>query len=316
MLLLGLILSAIAAAGPVPGDKVAPFELQRADGAPFTWSPGKVTLFTFCAFWCNTWKTQLVRVTEANRKLQGLPIDYLAASVDGRWTELAKTKLTLLKDSGGVWSNSVGIDRVPFTFVVDVEGKVRWVRGGICRSEDLCTALRDALAVEPSSGVVYLTFDDFPKGDGDALLDLLAKEEVPATFFCIGSKLAASADLLKRAVREGHQLQIHSWSHDGDNPRLKNCVAALESVGAHPTLYRPPGRETFSALGGPPVKVPVVDPYDYRRPGTKEILRRVLLAVRPGSAIQLHAGVEQTVQVLPELVRSVRAMGLQFQVLK
>lgn len=53
------------------------------------------------------------------------------------------------------------------------------------------------------------------------LLDFLAQEEVPTTFFVVpyGQEIALDqkpewADLLQRALAEGHELQHHAWQHD------------------------------------------------------------------------------------------------------
>ena len=57
-----------------------------------------------------------------------------------------------------------------------------------------------------------------------------------------------------------------------------------------------------------------VDPTDWRAGTTaKQIVRRVLGAVRPGSIVLLHDGGgdrSQTVKALPEIVRGIRAKGL------
>ncbi|MGH9810149.1 MAG: polysaccharide deacetylase family protein, partial [Terriglobia bacterium] len=164
-------------------------------------------------------------------------------------------------------------------------------------------------------GDLYLTFDDFPKPNSSQLLDELAREDVPATFFCIGSRVAQDGVLLRRALKEGHSLQIHSWDHERDRPRLGDCVAALKGIGATPGLYRPPGREQVLKLDGSPLGLPDVDPYDFQRPGSIEIVRRVVGALRPGAVIQLHAGVDQTLAALPAIIDHARKLGYVFKVL-
>jgi hypothetical protein len=198
-------------------------------------------VLTFCAFWCDTWKTQLPRVAEAQRTLAGLPIQYLTVSVDGRWTDVAKRSSvgTMLSDAGGRWTARMGIDRVPYTLVIAPDGTVRWSAYGTVRTQELVDRLREP--APPSGGTVYLTFDDFPARRGShELLDALRAAGVSATFFCIGTNAVKMPDLLRRAKREGHSLQVHSWDHDSKNPDLKRCADAIQNLcGTRPTFYRP-----------------------------------------------------------------------------
>jgi chitooligosaccharide deacetylase len=60
---------------------------------------------------------------------------------------------------------------------------------------------------------IALTFDDGPSAWTEPLLDLLAAHEAHATFFVMGSAVAARPQTLQRIVAEGHELGNHSWSH-------------------------------------------------------------------------------------------------------
>jgi peptidoglycan/xylan/chitin deacetylase (PgdA/CDA1 family) len=266
--------------------------------------------------WCDTWKTQLPRLDEATRITEGLPVDFVTVAVDGRWMDRIKGS-KLLADAGGAWSGSIGIDHVPYTLVVDSEGTVRWSSFGIVRSADVASQVRLALKPMVGGGAIYLTFDDFPAPqNSEDLLDALRAVDVPATFFVVCDRADQFRAVLKRAVGEGHSVQIHSWSHDARNPQLDKCRQAVRlDTGQEPTLYRPPGSEQIFRLGGRPLTIPVVDPYDFDRPSEKELLRRILSQVKPGCEVQLHAGVEQTVRILPQLVESLKRLGFHFEVL-
>lgn len=66
-----------------------------------------------------------------------------------------------------------------------------------------------------SAKTVCLTFDDGPSKNTPQLLDILAKEQVPATFFVI----AADNNLrylptIQDEVQQGHQVALHSASHE------------------------------------------------------------------------------------------------------
>jgi peptidoglycan/xylan/chitin deacetylase (PgdA/CDA1 family) len=61
---------------------------------------------------------------------------------------------------------------------------------------------------------LYLTFDDGPNPDHTpALLELLRRHGVKATFFLIGREAERYPQLVERIVEEGHALGNHSYSH-------------------------------------------------------------------------------------------------------
>ncbi len=61
---------------------------------------------------------------------------------------------------------------------------------------------------------VYLTFDDGPtQAITPQILDILKEEQVPATFFVLGSRVELNPDLVKRAFEEGHYIANHGYSH-------------------------------------------------------------------------------------------------------
>lgn len=62
---------------------------------------------------------------------------------------------------------------------------------------------------------VYLTFDDGPGSKvTPKLLDVLKKNHVKATFFIVGTQAKGHEAILRRIVREGHTLAIHTYTHD------------------------------------------------------------------------------------------------------
>ena len=60
---------------------------------------------------------------------------------------------------------------------------------------------------------VYLTFDDGPSQNTEAILDLLAEYDVKATFFVVGDTDEEAKAIYRRIVNEGHTIGIHSYSH-------------------------------------------------------------------------------------------------------
>lgn len=61
---------------------------------------------------------------------------------------------------------------------------------------------------------VFLTFDDGPSTSVTPyILDLLAEQNIKATFFVLGTKVEANPDLVKREYDEGHYIANHGYSH-------------------------------------------------------------------------------------------------------
>ena len=63
--------------------------------------------------------------------------------------------------------------------------------------------------------VAYLTFDDGPSATvTPQILDILKNENVPATFFVVGSRVKKYPNLVKRAYEEGHYIANHGYTHE------------------------------------------------------------------------------------------------------
>lgn len=63
--------------------------------------------------------------------------------------------------------------------------------------------------------VAYLTFDDGPSSNiTPQVLDILKRENVPATFFLVGARVKLYPELVKRAYEEGHYLANHGYTHE------------------------------------------------------------------------------------------------------
>src|SRR5438105_1974696 len=66
----------------------------------------------------------------------------------------------------------------------------------------------------PETDSVFITFDDGPHPDlTPALLDVLARESVAATFFLVGESAAAHPEIVHRMKREGHAIGNHTHTH-------------------------------------------------------------------------------------------------------
>jgi peptidoglycan/xylan/chitin deacetylase (PgdA/CDA1 family) len=110
--------------------------------------------------------------------------------------------------------------------------------------------LRRRVVPRVSGAAVALTFDDGPDPRSTPyFLDALARLDVHATFFLLGTQLATAPDIAKRIVAEGHEVAVHGWSHTphllrtppaimADVRRARDLVS--EVTGAVPRYWRPP----------------------------------------------------------------------------
>ena len=130
--------------------------------------------------------------------------------------------------------------------------------------------------------VPELTFDDGPAPDTEALLDLLARHRVRATFFLVGERVAGREGALVRMVRDGHALGNDSWDHpdlrtltvDRVREQLTRTSEAIEAAsGVRPKLFRPPYGYTSVAIERTAESLGMrtilwdVDTRDYELPG-------------------------------------------------
>ena len=100
-----------------------------------------------------------------------------------------------------------------------------------------------------TDGTVYLTFDDGPGKFTAKILDILAQNNIKATFFVTG-QFSGYYDLITREYNEGHTVGIHTFSHKwdiydsvdtylADFNKIEKIV--YEKTGSHPQYFRFPG---------------------------------------------------------------------------
>ena len=178
---------------------------------------------------------------------------------------------------------------------------------------------------------VALTFDDGPDTKyTPEILDLLGQYGVKATFFLKGTNLSGQEWVVTRIVREGHLVANHSYSHPDFRKLTTEQIVAevqkteglLEKItGRKTALLRPPyGEMTMAGLdrlvnAGYAMINWSVDSKDWRADQADQILANVLSQVKPGSIILMHSAggngqdLTPTVEVLPELITSLQALG-------
>jgi peptidoglycan/xylan/chitin deacetylase (PgdA/CDA1 family) len=174
-----------------------------------------------------------------------------------------------------------------------------------------------------------LTFDDGPDPHSTpALLELLGASRVQATFFCVGSRVAAHAELAQRIVREGHMLENHSYSHSNvtnifTEVRLRDELertqkAIREATGVAPKSFRPPmglsnprifrvARAMGLAVIGWSARG-----LDKMRTDPNRIVDRIRRKLKPGAIILLHDGgvpAERLLTTVKTLLDTLHTLG-------
>ncbi len=182
--------------------------------------------------------------------------------------------------------------------------------------------------VRTNAPVVALTLDDGPDDSvTPAVLAILRRERVPATWFVIGERVKRYPDVYRAIVADGHQVANHFWGETPtwhmDLARFKRDLLRTEALihqQVRPRLMRPAsgwirpwGIRVSAALGYAVVlgSAYVSDPARPPRAYMRWALTRM---ARPGAIIVLHVGPgrERTPEVLPAIIRGIQAKGLQF----
>ena len=178
--------------------------------------------------------------------------------------------------------------------------------------------------------LVALTFDDGPGPLTWRIVRTLRRLRVPATFFQVGQMMSAFPHAARLVRRRGFDVEDHTLRHPmmGSMGEREQALEIVEQAarmqvygGRFPRLFRPP----YASFSSATLRVLrrfrmlmvlwSVDSEDYRRPGTRTIVRNVVSRVRPGAIVLMHdAGGprEQTLRALPFIVRQLRRRGYRF----
>lgn len=176
---------------------------------------------------------------------------------------------------------------------------------------------------------IAMTFDDGPSAKlTPELLDLLAQHHIHATFFVIGKNVVEHPEILQRAVKEGHEIGNHSWSHPVFGKMKDSSVrtelqktddAIRDAIGKRPTLMRPPygsitarQKKWINEEFGYRIILWDVDPLDWKRPGPSVVTSRIIRETRPGSIVLSHDIHPGTIKAMPETFDQLEAKGFKF----
>jgi peptidoglycan-N-acetylglucosamine deacetylase len=203
----------------------------------------------------------------------------------------------------------------------------------------LWPALRRPLGIEDrtASGRGYaLTFDDGPHAQGTpAVLEILARAGVGATFFLVGEQLRRNPTLGVEILAAGHDIGLHCdrhrnllrlapWQVRADIDRAQATIEDM--TGRSPALYRPP----YGALNATALRLARARGWrtllwshwgrDWEAKATPDsIAARVTQDAAAGSVLLLHDADDysapgswrRTVGALPQTLATLAGRGLQ-----
>ncbi len=196
----------------------------------------------------------------------------------------------------------------------------------------------DVRSVRPAARTIALSFDDGPDPVWTPkVLDLLKAQKVKATFFVVGTEVAAHPELARRIVAEGHQIGVHTFTHANLSTaagwrrslELRQSQLILAgATGMSTPLLRPPysaGANELSNADWTAIEaarragyltvLSTQDSEDWRRPGTTKVIANSMPRGTAGQVLLMHdAGGDrsETVAALAKMIPVLKARGFKF----
>jgi probable sporulation protein (polysaccharide deacetylase family) len=155
-----------------------------------------------------------------------------------------------------------------------------------------------------------------------ALLKVLNKENVHATFFFDGSWLSKHLNTAQQIGAAGHELSNHAYSHknmsqlnrEKAQQEIVKTQQLLNKLGVNNTLFAPPSGdfndETVQIAHQLHLKTILwsIDTVDWKRPTPEWVTARVTKALEPGAMILMHP-TEASSLALEPIIQAIKQKG-------
>ncbi len=184
---------------------------------------------------------------------------------------------------------------------------------------------------DTSQKEIAITYDcgDSGAGETSALLDVLRRQRVSASFFLVGEWAEQFPELSKRIANEGHEIGNHSYCHPDytklsaeqirqDILQCEDSIRRVTGMDTRPFFRFPYGYYSQSAL----VAVGLagfsysfqwsIDPRDWEQPPTAVITDKVLRTAAPGDIVLLHSVGKNTPEATEIIIRALSDKGFRF----
>lgn len=180
---------------------------------------------------------------------------------------------------------------------------------------------------------IYFTFDQgYEAGYTEKVLDVLKKYDVPATFFVTGHYVKEEPELIKRMVKDGHQIGNHSYHHkdftkiskDEMYEDIEKLDKAVEKItGEKQLVYLRPPKGTFNekSLQWAEEKGYIhvfwsLAYKDWERDkteGWKYSYDKMMQQVHPGAIVLLHTVSKDNAEALEHVIEKLQKEGYTFK---
>jgi peptidoglycan/xylan/chitin deacetylase (PgdA/CDA1 family) len=180
-----------------------------------------------------------------------------------------------------------------------------------------------------------LTFDDGPSESTPALLEILARQQVHATFFMCGRNVRRLPSIARAVAAAGHEIGNHTDSHprlDFHSPEFiyRELAAAQETIhlrtGATPRLFRAPYGVRWFGLRRAQQRLNLLGVmwnilgHDWRWPAQR-VTRFLLARAANGAIICLHDGrevehspnIRATLETVESVIPVLKERGFRFE---
>ncbi|WP_268912259.1 polysaccharide deacetylase family protein [Lentilactobacillus sp. SPB1-3] len=200
---------------------------------------------------------------------------------------------------------------------------------GIILNRYMPSNLRYKKPTATKQKVVALTFDDGPDPLlTPKLLKVLKKNNVPATFFEVGSSVIKYPQISRMVIQSGNQIGNHSWNHPQFTKigkaramhQISTTDAAIyKATGTLPAFVRPPYgaiNESIGASFDRPTIQWDVDSLDWSYLNTPKTIKHVLTTTHNGSVILMHDIHPTSVAAVPSIIHVLKKRGYKFVTLE
>ncbi len=183
---------------------------------------------------------------------------------------------------------------------------------------------------ERDSKKIALSFDDGPHPRfTPAILSILEKYDIKATFFMIGCNVEHYPEVAKKVMEMGHEIGNHTYSHPHMKEisiatlteELQKTEAVLSKIGIpKPSLFRPPegfrSKDQISAVETEGYKTIIwsLDTHDWQGRAPCEIVSVVMNGIQGGDILLFHdyTSRKNTITALEQLIPKLLKDGYEF----
>lgn len=188
-----------------------------------------------------------------------------------------------------------------------------------------------AIQTQTGNEEIWLTFDDGPdEEDTPAILALLEKRGVKATFFVVGEKAQKHPDLIRQMHEGGHQIGNHTWSHPQSTfwcagpwrtyREIVRCQEAVEEIsGEAPKVFRAPVGHSnvfvHAVLARFGLKLVGWSSrgFDGVSQDADEVINRIKKSMGPGGIVLAHEDSKIALEVATAIIDHAEANGWSFR---